>query len=589
MKKMDQDYGEILRLDYESPYKIPCVDGEAAIFMGGRKTISLNGMWHFQADVFDTFLRKRCFEERTTDAQGRQRPVDFSFDTWEEISVPSNWNTEIESLRYYEGSGIYVKNFDWESLGKDERIFLRIGAANYECRVWLNGELLGRHEGGFTPFYVELTGHLQNKNRLILTVNSQRRRESVPSLNFDWLNYGGVYRDVELVPVPGCFVRDMFAALEPDGTFETILLRVQISEEREMIPCRFQIEELGVDVTAYTDKQGTASVQVHAKPELWSCENPVRYKVKLSTPEDSVEDVIGFREIRVQGKEILLNGKPIFLKGVCCHEEAVPKGRALTEEDRVKMLRTAKDLGCNIMRLTHYPHNERMARLADEMGMLLWEEIPVYWALAFDCPETYEVAASQLKELILRDHNRASVVIWSVGNENPDTDARLHFMTRLAELCRQMDPTRPVSAACLVDVDAMKVHDRLCDVVDIVAFNEYYGWYYRDYEGLSEILDNTHQDKPMVISETGAGATPGKFGSDEELFTEEHQEKVYRYQFQQMDGRVQGVFPWVLFDFCSPVRMNTLQGQHNRKGLVAEDWNYRKMAFETVRAYYEKK
>lgn len=586
---MEQDYGEILRLDYDEPYQIPCVDSEAVVFMGGRKTKSLNGFWNFQIDVFDTFLRKRFFEERATDDKGRKRPVDFSFDTWEKISVPSNWNTEKESWRYYEGSAVYVKDFAWTPDSAENRVFLRVGAANYECRAWLNGELIGRHKGGFTPFYLELTGRLQAENRLFLVVNNQRRREAVPSLNFDWFNYGGVYRDVELVTVPKCFIRDMSAALKPDGTFQKILLRAEISEAKSQVPCRFQIPDLGVDITAYTDKHGIAAIEAEAQPRLWSCEDPVRYKVLLSTPEDSVWDMIGFREIRVEGREILLNGSPVFLKGVCCHEEYAPRGHALTEEDRIRMLKTAKELGCNVMRLTHYPHSEKMACLADEMGMLLWEEIPVYWALDFECPDTYEAAAGQLKELILRDHNRASVVIWSVGNENPDTDARFQFMEKLAGLCRKMDPTRPISAACLVDVDAMDVHDRLCSVVDIVAFNEYYGWYYRDYEGLTKIFDNTVLDKPMVISETGAGAASGYFGNDEELFTEEHQAKVYRSQFKQMDGRVQGVFPWVLFDFCSPVRMNTLQNQHNVKGLVSADWKYRKQAFSIVQDYYSKK
>lgn len=586
MNKMERDYGDILCLDYDIPYQIPCLDGLDTVFMGNRETRSLNGSWHFQVDVYDTFLRKRFFEENTMDAQGRQVPVDFSFDTWETITVPSNWNTEIESCRYYEGSTVYVRNFDWKTDTDKKRIFLRIGAANYECRVWLNGILMGRHKGGFTPFYVELTEYLQAYNRLILMVNNQRCREAVPSLNFDWFNYGGIYRDVELVQVPECFIKDMFAALKPDGTFHTILLRAQLSEAREQIPCRFQIRELGVDVTALTDSQGIAGVEVQAQPVLWNCENPVCYEVTLSTPLDNVSDMVGFREIRVRGKEIVLNGKSIFLKGVCCHEETIPHGRALTEDERIETLMTAKELGCNILRLTHYPHSERMARLADAMGMLLWEEIPVYWALDFECPETYDVAANQLKELILRDRNRASVVIWGVGNENPDTDARLQFMTKLADLCRFMDPTRPVSAACLVNVDAMEVRDRLCMSVDIVAFNEYYGWYYRDYEGLTEILNNSCQNKPMIISEVGAGAVPGKFGDDEELFTEEHQAKMYSRQFQQMEGRVQGVFPWVLFDFCSPVRMNALQGQYNRKGLVSADREWRKQAFQTVRTYF---
>ena len=230
-----------------------------------------------------------------------------------------------------------------------------------------------------------------------------------------------------------------------------------------------------------------------------------------------------------------------------------------------------------------------MAVLADQAGMMLWEEIPVYWALDFENPETYSNAENQMRELMFRDKNRASVVIWSVGNENPDIQSRLDFMKGLLETCRNYDPTRLTSAACLVDVNTMCVKDRLAEFVDVVAFNEYYGWYYRDYEGVKVILDNTSIDKPMVITETGAGAKAGHHGGAEELFTEEHQERVYENQIRYTDGRIQGMFPWVLFDFISPIRKHPMQGGKNSKGLVAMDKATRKKAFYVMQEYYRNK
>src|SRR5690554_7119533 len=167
--------------------------------------------------------------------------------------------------------------------------------------------------------------------------------------------------------------------------------------------------------------------------------------------ENRITDYTGFREIRVAGTEILLNGKPVFLKGICYHEESVTNGKALSEEEIIENIKLAKELGCNYIRLAHYPHSGQTARLADRLGVMLWEEIPVYWAIDFTNRETYRDAENQLTELITRDKNRPSVIIWSVGNENPDTDARFRFMNSLVQKAKKLDPTRPVSAACLVD------------------------------------------------------------------------------------------------------------------------------------------
>lgn len=161
-------------------------------------------------------------------------------------------------------------------------------------------------------------------------------------------------------------------------------------------------------------------------------------------------------------------------------------------------------------------------------------------------------------------------------------------MKRLIDTCKEYDQTRPVSAACLVDVDTMSVKDRLAEFVDLVSFNEYYGWYYRNYEGIDEILKNTVLDKPLAITETGAGAKTGHHGGEEELFTEEHQEKVYRKQIEYTGGMLQGFFPWLLFDFMSLIRKNPMQGGKNSKGLVDMDKNRKKKAFYVMQEYYRK-
>ena len=386
--------------------------------------------------------------------------------------------------------------------------------------------------------------------------------------------------------MPEAYIKSFHAYLVPNRNFKKIRFFARIEgKEKE---CSFSIPKLGVEVTVPVDK-GIAEAEISVDLDLWSFDNPVLYEVSASIRNDSVFDEIGFREIRVEGKNILLNGKEIYLKGICCHDESSNGGRIASDQERIKVLEVAKDLGCNALRLTHYPHNERMAKLADRYGILLWEEIPVYWLLDFTNPETYKNAENQLSELIERDYNRASVIIWSVGNENPDTDERLSFMKSLILQAKSLDFTRLVSAACLFDIETMQVQDRLMKYVDIIAFNEYYGWYFRDYSGLKSLLKNTEVDKPLMITETGGGAEAGFHGDAEELFTEEHQARIYEKQIEYSDNKIQGLFPWILFDFRSPVRMNDHQKFCNIKGIVAIDKERRKEAFSVLQAYYKSK
>ena len=248
----------------------------------------------------------------------------------------------------------------------------------------------------------------------------------------------------------------------------------------------------------------------------------------------------------------------------------------------------AKEMNCNFMRLAHYPHNESVARLADELGIMLWEELPVYWAIDFSNPATLNDAQNQLRELIFRDQNRASVIIWSVGNENPDTDERLAFMRSLVETAKSEDGTRPVTAACLFQRTPLRVADRLAEYLDIIGINEYFGWYEPDVEPLAVLFANSNPDKPVIVSEFGAAAPAGQHGTAADLFTEEHQAQVYRRQTAVLGAipYVAGTCPWILYDFRSPKRLNRYQRGYNRKGLLDADKRRRKQAFFVMQAFY---
>ena len=587
MRKYEQENSSDINLeDYLGEYEDKQATVEDLIFDRSRKKESLNGLWHYAVDQYDTCIRQHWFAERYTDQNGFTMPVDYSFDEWPTMQLPCCWNTQSEKFELYDGSMVFTRKFRYEGQNK-EKVLLKIGAANYICRVFLNQEYLGMHRGGSTPAYFDVTGLLQAENRIIIQADSTRRPEQVPTENTDWFNYGGVYRDIELIRLPETYIKRFQIALVSDGAFNKIKVRVRLSEPVNTA-AQLRINELGLCAEIpVTEGAGEAVLEAH--PVLWCPENPKLYAVSLSCAGDEVSDEVGFREIRVQGHDILLNGKSIFLRGISAHEESVPNGKALTDEERLENIRLAKELGCNFMRAAHYPHDERMARLADREGILLWEEIPVYWAIRFTREKTYADARNQLLELIERDWNRASVIIWSVGNENADSDERLAFMKNLADTAHAADENRLVSAACLVSFRENAIADRLAEHLDVIGLNEYFGWYTPDFRLLPQLFENSHPTKPVIVTELGADALPGHHGTITDKGTEECQVYVYEKQVETLRGidYVRGMTPWILYDFRCPRRTSVIQGYYNRKGLLNPEKTYKKPAFYVLQRYYQ--
>ncbi|MFC6727185.1 glycoside hydrolase family 2 TIM barrel-domain containing protein, partial [Natronoarchaeum mannanilyticum] len=323
---------------------------------------------------------------------------------------------------------------------------------------------------------------------------------------------------------------------------------------------------------------------------LWSPESPRLYDVEVTYGEDAITDRVGLREIDVQGSDVLVNGETVWLRGIALHEEAAGKGRALDTEDVQTRFQWINELGCNFARLAHYPHTEEMARTADEEGILLWEEVPAYWDINFGDEEIQELYRQQLRELIQRDWNRASVALWSIANETDHNDeTRNEVLPEMADYVRDLDDTRLVTAACFVDEtdDGIVLQDPLEEHLDVVGVNEYYGWYYGDaddLQGLQEESDGT----PIVISETGGGAKWGNHGSEEDRWTEEFQAEIYRGQIEgaSTNDQIAGMSPWILFDFRAPMRQNEYQRGYNRKGVV-DQHGRKKQAFHVLREFYE--
>jgi beta-glucuronidase len=581
--------------------------------IGNRTSMTLNGVWKYVVDPYQTGYydyRRDARDQQANPsnseslflgykAQDQSERVEYDFDKSDNILVPRDWNSQKEKLFYYEGSVWYYKAFDYAVPTNGNRQFIYFGAANYEADVYLNGKKLGKHVGGFTPFNYEITGKLNPKgNFVIVKVDNTRSLEKVPTINTDWWNYGGLTRDVKIVEVASTFIQDSYIQLA-DNDKNTIEVSVTLNGSgKANQTVMIEIPEAGIKASCTSDSEGKANATITAKNlKLWSPENPYLYEVKLTHNNEVLTDKIGFRTLETKGKDILVNGKSVFLRGICIHEEnGIRGGRAYSVEDARMLLGWAKELGCNFVRLAHYPHNENMARIADELGIMVWSEVPVYWTIQWKNPETYANAHNQLTDMITRDKNRASVIIWSMANETPVSADRTEFLTKMIETTRQMDPVRFVSAALERhtkegSANTQIIADPLQELVDVISFNEYIGWY----DGLPEKCKTAkfeiNFDKPVMISEFGGDALQGNHGSKDARWTEEFQEDLFKETLKMLDKipQLRGVTPWILADFRSPRRvLPDIQDGWNRKGLISETGD-KKKAFFVLQDFYKKK
>jgi beta-glucuronidase len=563
----------------------------------GRHTINLNGPWQTIIDPYETgyydyrYLPSANGYFKNAKPKSPSDLVEYDFDTSPQLNVPGDWNSQDQKLLFYEGTVWYKKSFDYPKK-EQTRLFVYFGAANYLADVYLNGQKLGRHEGGFTPFNFEITPLVREKdNFLVVKVDNKRRRDAVPTLNTDWWNYGGLTRDVSLIEVPNTFIQDYFLQLKK-GSMDEIAGWVKLSGARAGKAISIEIPEANVKQVVTTEANGYAPVSFKARLNLWSPANPKLYQVKLATGSEEVNDRIGFRSIDTRGTEILLNGKPIFLRGISIHEESPLRGgRAFSEDDARQLLIWAKELGCNFVRLAHYPHNEHMTRLADEMGVMVWSEIPVYWTILWDNPETFANARNQLEENITRDKNKASIILWSVANETPLSEARLKFLKGLIEHARMLDSTRLLTAANerhYADATTQMIDDPLGEYLDVLGCNEYVGWYDDLPEKADRLTWKIAQNKPLIISEFGADALFGHHGDKAARFTEEYQKDLYDHQIAMLRKipSLRGMSPWILTDFRSPRRpLPRIQEFYNRKGLISNRGE-RKQAFYVLQNFY---
>jgi beta-glucuronidase len=608
-----------------------------------RNVTPLNGEWRYIVDQLNVgdnsvLLRGGVGEN---EKYGPREILEYAFSDNYTLRVPGDWNTQDESLFWYRGVIWYQKEFA-SNATPGKRVHLYFGGANFSKDVYVNGKLLMRHEGGFTPFNVEVTDYMQaGSNSVVVKVNNVSGPSKVPTEYNDWKNYGGITREVMLVETPEAFIRNYKLQLNPENAGQVRgWVDVEGASRGEKVIISIPEADIRQEFKIDGDQ---LAVEFNADLQKWSPDNPKLYDVKVELASgDSLDDAIGFRTIAVEGENLLLNGKPVFLRGISMHEESLlTSGRAWSAEDATATIKLLQDLNANYVRLAHYPHNEQMVRAAERAGIMVWAELPVYHDVQFANPCTIASAKRQFSELIARDQNRSAVILWSLGNETPVSDDRNRFFQSLAKHVRDADNTRPLAAALLTaeamekvglhlakllfsekskvlnfvlnpDPVIMQIDDPLGEVVDVIGVNVYLGWYLAGpftqelknrgldveegevrrlvLEAINEFSMVTPFSKPIIISEVGAGAKQGMHGDKLDAWTEELQANIYKSELSFIENipAVRGISPWILKDFRSPYRINTLvQDYWNRKGLVSETGE-KKMAFEVLSQYYGK-
>ena len=623
-------------------------------WIDSRQIQSLNGEWSYIVDPMNNGLPESSFfggfPKNKIQKTGMEL-IEYNFETASKIQIPGAWNAIDERLFFYRGPVWLYKKFNY-SPKKEALTHLYIEGSNFTTKIFLNGSIVGEFEGGYVPFNFNISKYLkEGENILLVQTDNTLNESSVPTQKTDWWPWGGIVGDVYVVETPKQFIQNAYLQLNPDD-FSEVLFKLKMNKESSGHIIKLEIPELQFMAEYKTNSLGAISENIKINPQLWSPLSPKLYEVKISSEAETISDKIGFRSIQTKGQKIYLNNSEIQFKGIAMHSEPIGiPGPAFSKEHFQKLLLTAKDLNINFIRAAHYPYTRHLAKVADQLGLMLWEEVPVYWNIDWDNSNTLNIAKNQITRLVQRDQNRASVVVWSVANETPLSSSRMKFLKALLAEIEINDSSRLSTAALLsgseeqfrslvlvlalqgaksqwvspkekaifqlildqanIPIDSelsfsLSIDDPLGESVDLISYNEYFGWYYVTFftdqmmisegtlrklmfEVMPDIKISSSFDKPIHISEFGAGAKYGNHTN--KIWSEEYQAKLYKHQLEMLSNnpQIQGISPWVFKDFRAMLRpLPGIQDFYNRKGLIDESGN-KKEAFKVLADFYENK
>jgi len=623
-------------------------------WIDSRQILTLNGEWSYIVDPMNNGLPESSFfggfPKNKTQKTGMEL-IEYNFETAAKIQIPGAWNAADEKLFFYRGPVWLYKKFKY-SPNKESLTHLYIEGSNFTTKVFINGSIVGKFEGGYVPFNFEISDYLiDGDNILLVQTDNTLNKSSVPTQKTDWWPWGGIVGDVYIVETPKQFIKNAYLQLNPEN-FSQAYFNLEMNDKFPGKEITLEIPELQYANKFITNSSGTITENIKITPQLWSPSNPKLYEVIISSKNESINDEIGFRSIKTQGQKIYLNNSEIRFKGIAMHSEPIGiDGPAFLQEHFKELLSTAKELNINFVRAAHYPYTRHLAKVADRLGLMLWEEVPVYWNIDWDNSETLNIATNQITRLVQRDKNRASVVVWSVANETPLSSSRMKFLNALLSEIEAIDSTRLTTAALLsgseeqfkalvlvlalkgfnsqwvnpqekaifqfildqanIPIDSelnfsISIDDPLGESVDLISYNEYFGWYYVTFftdqmmisegtlrklmfEIMPSIKISSVFNKPIHISEFGAGAKYGNHSN--KIWSEEYQAKLYEHQLEMLSNnpQIKGISPWVFKDFRAMLRpLPGIQDFYNRKGLIDEHGN-KKEAFVVLADFYENK
>ena len=504
--------------------------------------------------------------------------ISKNFSQYRKIDVPSCWNS-ISELKKYEGYFWYFNIFEISEFDDDNQdFFLLFNGINYFVKIWLNGNYIGSHEGGFLPFKFKIKKDnikQSENNYLAIQVENIRKKDRIPSKLFDWYNWAGIYRDAFYEIIPKNRIKWVHIITELNDHSVNLKISYNLTCVKSFeYYIAFNRETIITGRIQPEHKKGIFNVIIE-DPNLWSPDHPNLYLIQLDLDNGThiYKENFGIRVIETRGQYLYFNKKIIKLYGVNLHEELMPYGRAIPYETRKRDLENIKTLGFNSIRSAHYSHDESLLKLADKIGLLILEEIPVYWNVNYRQSKVLKIASKMIHDLIFRDFNHPSVIFWSVGNEVPIESIQCNrFILLLVKYAKKLDPSRLVSY-----VSSHFLSDHYRKRTDIATLNEYFGWYLFRVRNLNFVLELTRGlsrcfNKPWFITEFGAGAKKGFNSKTLEKFSEERQASIINRSIEIFNNKkwIAGWFIWIYRDFKSALRTNQYQQGFNRKGIVSE-------------------
>ena len=570
------------------------------MFTYKRDGFDLCGQWGFYPDPYERSIRQKWWEKTRNPLQ--VFPCYDEYTTL--VEVPHSWNAQNIELKFYEGTCIYLKEFeilDHEKVKEQNEVWICFDGVNYHTKVYLNGHLVGTHDGGYSPFQLNITPHIAEKNKLWVVVNNERKTNRVPALIYDWWNDGGIFRPVKVIYTPKTYIDNYFVTTQLNEDIVEITFKVDVAGNRDEKTARYDIniEELDIKMEGIIPESGYICQMFRISKEkitLWEPANPKLYNIEIHIDNDFIRDEVGFREIKTCGREIHLNGKPIFLKGINFHDEYNEYGRVANNVIMDRFFEEFKELGINYIRMAHYPHAETFVRRADKEGIMLWAEIPVYWYVHWEQQGVYEVAEQMMLEMIDRDQNRASVIIWSVGNEMENKQYHADYLIKLVNATKKADATRLVSYACSWFQKADQgnggkpgMPDWLYESFDIVSVNNYSGCNGNGKpEDMEEIINEyAKYGKPVLMSEFGAISKIGCTGEND-VFSEDLHVQLFTKQITTVlsNKNIKGLSPWEFHDTRTPLYQLHQSNMICRYGFLDENFNKKKV-YGVLKKIYE--